>query len=104
MPTIEQLSALLERDPNDPFLHFGLAMALAKEGRDADALGSFDRAMDVDPNYVAAYFHKGRLLASTGRATDARSVLRKGIEIASATGDAHAAREMAEYLDGLADE
>ena len=98
MPTIEQLEALLAKEPDDAFLNFDLAMALAKAGRTPAALERFDRTLQINPNYVAAYFHEARLLADIGRAGEARAILEKGIAAAGAIGDEHARGEMSELL------
>lgn len=101
MPTIDQLEELLRAEPDDPFLHFGLAMALRSAGRNDEALAEFDRTLDLDSDYVAAHFHKGQLLAALDREDEARAALRAGIARAAAIGDEHARREMTEYLEGL---
>ena len=102
MPTIEQLEALLVTEPDDPFLNFGLAMALAKEGRIEDSLGRFGHTIELDSEYVAAYFQKGRVLTQEDRAEEARVVLAKGIEVAQQIGDEHASGEMTEFLATIA--
>jgi len=99
MPSREQLEKLLSKEPHDPFLNFGLAMELAKDEPKEAALGQFDRVLEVDPNYLAAYHQKGRLLLSVGRTEEARQVLRMGIEAAQRVGDAHAAGEMNELME-----
>ncbi|HPF41274.1 MAG TPA: hypothetical protein P5081_19075 [Phycisphaerae bacterium] len=96
-----KLRALLEKEPNDGFLNFGLAMELAKQERWDESFAQFDRLIAVDPDYVGAYFHKGKTLASVGRTDDARVELRRGIEKAGEVGDFHARGEMEEYLAGL---
>ncbi len=98
MPTVEQLQELLEKEPDDPFLNFGLSMALISAGETEAALESFDRTLGLDPQYVPAHFQKGRLLADVGRMDEARETLRKGIEVARAVGDQHAEGEMNEFL------
>lgn len=102
MPTIEQLRSLLEKEPEDDFLNFGLAMALRSAGQGEEALRQFDRTIEVNPDYVPAHFLKGQLLAELERVPEARQALETGIERAIATGDEHARGEMAEYLEGLA--
>lgn len=101
MPTVEQLKSLLEKEPDDVFLNFGLAMALRSQGSMEEALAAFDRTIGLDSDYVAAYFHKAQLQSQLGDVEAARATLESGIERAAATGDEHARGEMAEYLDGL---
>lgn len=97
----EKLLQLVERDPADPFLHFGLAMEWAKESQLDDALRCFDRAIELDPNYCAAYYHRGNTLANAGRVDEARQTLNRGIAAADRCGDAHSKREMIELSDRL---
>ena len=54
MPSIEKIEELLEREPNDVFLNFGLAMALRSAGREDESLARFDRTCEIEPTYVAA--------------------------------------------------
>ena len=101
MPRIEKIQALLEKEPDDAFLNFGLAMEFVKAGRTEDALTAFDRTLSIDPNYSAAHFHKGNTLISLGRLEDARTVLENGVEVTKKNGDPHAQREIQELLAGL---
>ena len=101
MPSIEQLQGLLQKEPEDAFLNFGLAMAFRKDGQDEAALSQFDRTIEVDPAYVAAYFHKGQLFAELDRPAEARAILQLGIEKAGEIGDEHARGEMGEFLAGI---
>jgi tetratricopeptide (TPR) repeat protein len=100
MPSAEKIRAMLEREPNDVFLNFGLAMELSKNDLDA-ALAQFDHVIQIDPDYCGAYFHKGKTLIAAGRDDEGRQELRRGIETANRIGDAHAAGEMTELLESL---
>lgn len=101
MPTVEQLEKLLASEPNDPFLNFGLAMALDKAGRRDEALARFDRTLEFDSDYVPAYFQKARVQADAGKMGNARETLNQGIETARRVGDTHAEGEMSEFLATL---
>lgn len=101
MPTIAQLENLLRKEPDDVFLNFGLAMALAKEMHFDEACARFDRVASLDPGYIPAYFQKGRTLADAGRFEEARSSLMEGIAQAKTKGDYHAVAEMEELLQRL---
>lgn len=101
MPTIEQIEALLDKEPDDVFLNFGLAMAFVSAGEHEDAISRFDRTLTLDSNYVPAYFQKARLLASRGDDAAAKVTLEQGLATAKAVGDEHAFGEMTEFLESL---
>jgi predicted Zn-dependent protease len=101
MPSLEQIETLLESEPEDVFLHYCRAMELAKVDRVDDALASFDRTLELDANYCAAYFHKGQTLIAAGRLDDARGVLSHGRSVAEATGDNHTRDEIAGLLETI---
>ena len=96
-----KLEQMLEHQPDDPFLHYGLAMELVKEGEIEAALGRFDRTLGLDAGYLAAYFQKGSTLAAQGRTDDARTTLQAGILASNRKQDTHAASEMQSLLDSL---
>jgi hypothetical protein len=96
-----RIEAMLADDPRDTFLRYSLAMELAKEGEHERSLEQYRGLMSDDPPYVPAFFMAGQQFAQLGRADDARTVLRDGIEQARRQGDAHAAGEMSEFLASL---
>jgi predicted Zn-dependent protease len=98
----EKLQEMLTSSPDDPFLHYGLAMEHRGAGELAAALAELRKVLELDPHYVAAYFHHGQMLAEGGNVAAAREVLRSGIEVADRIGDRHAADEMRGLLDSLA--
>jgi predicted Zn-dependent protease len=98
---LEQLQALLSKEPNDAFLNFGVAMELAKAQRFDESLARFDQVITLDPNYVAAHFHKGKTLLGMGEVEAAKNALRAGIQQASQCGEMHAKGEMEELLNSL---
>jgi hypothetical protein len=76
-------------------------MELDKEG---DHEGSLSRLAELQrdkPPYVPAFFMAAQQLVGLARTTDARTVLRDGIEEARRQGNAHAAGEMSELLASL---
>lgn len=101
MPRLEQLKALLEKDPTDAFLNFGLAMEYAKEGRDEQALAQFDRVLELDPNYIAALHQKANVQLRLNHTADAIATLDEAIATAQRTGDAHAVEELQALRESL---
>jgi len=97
----EKLQVLLEKQPDDAFLHYALAMELVKEGESVAALESFDGALRLDAGYVAAHYQKANALVSLDRADEARTTLNAGIAAARAKGDAHSEEELRALLSSL---
>jgi thioredoxin-like negative regulator of GroEL len=97
----EKIEAMLADDPGDTFLRYSLAMELDKEGDHNASLAKFAELTRDDPPYVPAFFMAGQQLVRIGRADEAREILRNGINAATRQDDAHAAREMSEFLASL---
>lgn len=102
MDKIAALSEILAQNPADTFARYGLAMAFAAEGREAEALGEYDYLVRNAPEYVPAYQMSGQLLLKLGRPAEARTRLEAGVGAAQQTGNAHAQAEMQAMLDDLA--
>lgn len=102
MPTRrEKIEAMLAEEPSDVFLRYSLALEWEKEGEhEASLAGLAELQADPVP-YVPAYFMAGQQLARLGRMSEARNVLRRGVEEARRQGNAHAAGEMSEFLASL---
>jgi len=95
------LLKLVEADPSDAFCLYGIAQEHARRGSVDEAVAWYDRCLAIDRDYCYAYFHKARALDDAGRSDDAIAALRLGLERARVSGDAHAASEIAGYLDQL---
>ena len=96
-----KLREYLAEKPDDPFLNYGLAEALAAEGESAAAVERLDVLLGFAPDYVPAYLRKGMFLVELEREDEAAATLRKGIPVAEAAGETHAADEMRGVLDTL---
>lgn len=101
MSRLDQIQKMLQKEPGDVFLNFGLAMEYVKAGRTDDAVAQFKHVTELDPKYIPAYFQQGNALVAAGRLHDASAILREGIEVAESIGDHHAAGEMGEVLATL---
>lgn len=102
MPTRrERIEAMLAAEPKDIFLRYSLAMELAKEGEHERSLAGFRELASESPPYIPAFFRWGQQLVDLNRISDARAVLRDGIEAARQLGDFHAAGEMGDLLTSL---
>ncbi len=97
----QKLEEFVAAKPNDAFSRYGLAMECVNSGDAAAAEEHFRKLLAANPDYVAAYFHFGQLLARLARAEEARQILSSGIGIARKKGDDHARSEMEAALNDL---
>jgi Flp pilus assembly protein TadD len=98
---LNSLRAMLDQDPGNTFVRYGLAMELARQGDLEQAVQEFNALMHHNPDYAAAYFHGGQTLEKMGRIEEARQVYQRGIEVTARTGDAHTRSELQAALDLL---
>ncbi len=97
----QQILDMLNAEPNDPELRYMLAMEYVSEGNDAEAARCFEELIAVAPNYAPGYHTGARVLARLNQIAEAKTILERGIPIALAEGNSHAAGEMQELLNSL---
>src|SRR5438552_1900475 len=98
---LSKLQAMLEKQPNDPFLLYGIALEHKKMHNPIEAIAFLDRCMAADPNYCYAYFQRGQICEMTGDVDAARRSYNDGIAAAKRAGDAHAQSEIEGALQML---
>lgn len=98
MTRLEQLQKLVAIAPGDPMSHYGVGLEYINLQQWSDATAAFQRAIDVDPKYSAAYYHKARAQINGGNEAAARDTLKHGMEIARSAGDWHTQGEMEALL------
>src|SRR4051812_36106399 len=98
---IQLLTQFLRENPNDAFARYGLAIEYSNRGDAPNALGEFNKLIELHPDYSAGYFMAAQMLARAGRNDEARNFLQGGIAAAARTGNAHAKSEMQTMLDEL---
>ena len=101
MARVDQIKRLLESEPDDVSLNFSLAMEYQSAGQTEEALRQFDRTLELDANYLAAYVRKGKLLLAEHRFEEARSTYDRGIEVARAANDQHMVSNITEMRDQI---
>ena len=98
---LESLLNLHKREPEDSFLLYGIALEYMSLNDFDKAEKYFKNLLAKDSKYVPAYMQFARLREKQNQIGDAKFLYQKGIEVARETGDAHAAKEMEEFLDEL---
>ena len=98
---IEQIRKLLTKDEGDLFLNYSLGMELASAGRHEEAAGQFQRCIELDGNYLAAYGEAGKAYRSAGLAEQARAAFQAGVELAGRQGERHVQDFLTQQLESL---
>ena len=98
---ITTLEAMLERGQDNALLRFTLGNLLYKQKNYEKAALHLSRAVELDPDYSAAWKIYGRTLAATGELPEAARAFKQGIAVAEKRGDVQAAREMTVFLRRL---
>ncbi len=101
---IEKLQRFISKSPKDPFPRYGLGMEYKASGMSEEALACFGDLVEHSPDYLAAYYQFGTLLIETGQDERAKSILARGIEIASEQGNSHSREELEAALAQLDDD
>ena len=92
---------MVEQNPADAFSRYGVAMEYVRQGDLAGAAEQFRLLLEHNPTYAAGYFHGGQTLEKLGSIEEAKAIYAKGIEVTTATGDAHTRSELQGALDML---
>ena len=102
---VQMLETFIEQNPTDPFPRYSLALECMNNlGDSVRAAKLFDELTVSSPDYVATYLMYGNLLAgSLGEVGKAKQIYKRGIEVAQAAGDGHAASEIQAALADLPD-
>jgi tetratricopeptide (TPR) repeat protein len=98
MNRIEQLLAFLQETPNDSFLNYALATEYVGLGDDDKAETIFRQLLENNADYVATYYHLGKLLERKQQKTEAMDIYRFGIEKAKSVGEQHSLSELQSAL------
>jgi len=99
---IDQLQQFLQQSPNDPFLNHALALEWIKAEDDHQAEAAFRQNLDRSPEYVATYYHLGKLLERGSRTEEAIAMFERGMTVARAAGDMHTYSELQSAYEDLA--
>ena len=91
---IPKLDSLLAAGTDTALLRFTLGSAHVRHKQFAQAVPHLARAVELDPEYSAAWKLYARSLMESGELEPAARVLEQGLEVARRRGDMQAVREM----------
>lgn len=98
---VRNLEALLAQGRESAMLRFSLGSEYLKLGEHWVAVYQLKRALELDPNYSAAWKVLGKALTEAGLPGEALETYRKGIAAAERRGDKQAAKEMTVFAGRL---
>jgi len=98
---LNELLKLLEKDPDNALLRFSIGSAYLKESDLDLAKIHLAKAVELAPEYSAAWKLYGKTLQQNGEDDLAIQVLTQGIKVATEKGDIQAAKEMQVFLKRL---
>jgi tetratricopeptide (TPR) repeat protein len=101
MSRIEQIQAMLADMPDDNFLTHALALEYIKAGLAGKAFECFNANLNNNPDYVATYYHLGKLQEQAGRTEEAIRTYEQGMEKAKNQGDIHSYNELSSVYEML---
>ena len=96
---LQKLFSMLERQPKDTFLLYGIGMEYKKLDDLPLAIEYFNKALDVDPGYCYAYYQRAQAQEQAGDMAAAKLTYAQGIAAATRVGDAHAKSELEAALE-----
>lgn len=94
MDRLERLESMLIEAPNDPFIHYALALEFKKGGDCLVAKSKFQYLLQNHPEYLPTYYHYAQLLAEVEEVDEAIKVYELGIQLAMMQSDQHAMSEL----------
>ncbi len=78
---VRYLESLLPNGGDEPSLHYTLGLAYEETERPEDALRAYRKAIQLEPDMVAAYINLGSLLLAQGKIEEAIRSFQKAVEI-----------------------
>ena len=97
----DTLEAMLARGNDSAMLRLTLAARYLEQGESERALEHAEIAVQLDPDYSAAWRLLGKAQAALGLAERAAETFRHGVSVARRRGDEQAAKEMQVFLRRL---
>lgn len=98
---LRNFERLLAEGKDGALLRFGLGNEYLRRGELNAAVEHFRRAVELDPDYSAAWKLLGKALNAGGRVDEARAAWNDGIAAAQRKGDKQALREMQVFVRRL---
>ena len=100
-PKIDKFKKVLQMDPNDETLWFGLGKAYMGDENWEEAIAAFDNCLKVKPTYSAAILALAQSLKRANQPERCLTVCAQGIDVATTNGDLLVIKNLEELRDSL---
>ena len=100
-PKIEQFKKVLQMDPKDETLWFGLGKAYMSEENWEEAIAALEQCIKVKPQYSAAYLALAQSLQQNQEIEKCHSMCTEGITVATGNGDLLVIKNLEELKNSL---
>lgn len=90
---IQQLEKYLEKEPNEAFTNYALALELV-DIDDVKAEKLFDYLLEDHPEYTATYYHAAAFQTELGNVEKAQEIYEKGLQVLKSTDDIKTLQEL----------
>lgn len=99
---IDAFTAMVETQPDEPMIWYGLANEYIKLERWDEAARALRRVVELNADYTSAYQLLGTALLNLGQREEACCVWKEGVEVAARTGAWKARQHIKGLLAGAA--
>lgn len=99
---IEMFAQMAHADSGNAMIWYGLGNEYAKAERWTEAIATFRKVIEINPDYTAAYQMLGTALSTAGEPEAARLAWQEGVQVASRMGAWKAGQHMQSLLDASA--
>jgi Tfp pilus assembly protein PilF len=94
----ESLLTMLEKEPQDVFLNYALAMEFLSEHNFSAAESQLQKTLSIEPDYLPCFYQLGQVHEKLNQDVLAIEFYNKGIELANKQGNKKALGELNEAL------
>ena len=101
MSRIKQLEDFLQKEPEDSFLNYALAIEYIGINEKAKAKEIFEKLMEVDPEYTATYYHLGKMFQEEKNIERAEEIYQEGIRLTRMRKEQHKLAELQTALNNM---
>jgi Flp pilus assembly protein TadD len=95
------METMLSDGQDNALIRFTMGSAFIKHGKFEEAIEQLAKAVELEPDYSAAWQRYGWALAESGRTDKAIKTFQQGIAVAKKKGDDQTAKEMQIFLNRL---